>query len=129
MAIVRELLSGQGFASVYPPGIAFWMSILSLVVFLVACASIAYGVRTFQSPVNWVKEFILIAWIIGPPAWFAVDYFVIYKAYGVPGSLEYFKYGQDVASKFWIAVTTLLTGLYLNQELGKFVARVWSRPT
>src|SRR4051812_22458663 len=44
------------------------------------------------------------AWAIWPPIWFWLEYFFIYRVWGKPGSLELFKYGQDVAKAIWAGV-------------------------
>ncbi len=55
------------------------------------------------------KYLLLAAWGIVPPVWFVIEYFFIYLPYGVSGSFEYFRYGQDVASKLWAAVFALIS--------------------
>jgi hypothetical protein len=71
-----------------------------------------------------LKSCILSAWVIGVPAWFALEYFYIYKKYGIPesqgGSFDHFKHGQDVATKAWLAIITVLTGLYFGKDIPFF---------
>jgi hypothetical protein len=66
------------------------------------------------------KVWFLVFWIAIPPAWFWLDYFGLYQ-YDPVGigklDLERFKYGQDVASKIWIALVTALTILYFGKDL------------
>ena len=65
------------------------------------------------------KSVILGLWIVGVPSWFGIEYFYIYKKYGVDekasDSFEHFKHGQDVATKAWLAVITVLTSTLLRQ--------------
>jgi hypothetical protein len=50
-------------------------------------------------------------WAVVPPVWFWIEYFFIYRRYGQPGTLELFKYGQDVAKAIWAGVLAALVGL------------------
>ena len=67
-----------------------------------------------------IKLAFLVFWIAIPPTWFWLDYFGLYKYDPVAGGkpdLESFKYGQDVASRIWIALVTALTILYFGKDL------------
>jgi hypothetical protein len=56
-------------------------------------------------------------WTVMPPAWFAIEYFILYGHYGVPGSFESFKYGQEVAAKFWAGGLALVVAkLFQDKE-------------
>jgi ABC-type spermidine/putrescine transport system permease subunit II len=50
-------------------------------------------------------------WVVVPPVWFFVAYFVFFKTYGGEGTFEAFKYGQDFAAKLWFGVAAVLTVL------------------
>jgi len=65
------------------------------------------------------KMAMLIFWIAIPPVWFWLDYFGLYRYDPLPGKpdLDNFKYGQDIASKIWIALVTALTILYFGKDL------------
>jgi hypothetical protein len=56
-----------------------------------------------------LKYLLLVIWGIIPPVWFVVEYFFIYLPHGVAGSFDFFRYGQDVASKLWAAVFALVS--------------------
>jgi hypothetical protein len=54
-----------------------------------------------------------------PPLYFWMEYFWLYKptfAAAAASDLELFKYGQDVLSKIWIAVTSALALLYFWKD-------------
>lgn len=52
---------------------------------------------------------VLIAlWAILPPVWFWIEYFFIYRLNGVPGTLEFFKYGQQTAAAIWAGTLAVL---------------------
>lgn len=61
---------------------------------------------------------LLVCWTVVPPAWFAVEYFEVFKRYGTDGSLEDFKYGQDIASKVWLSMVAIITAklIMLGQQ-------------
>ena len=74
-----------------------------------------------QNRLEWgTRLWFLVFWIAIPPAWFWLDYYGLYR-YDPVGAgkvdLESFKYGQDVASKIWIALVTALTILYFGKDL------------
>lgn len=67
---------------------------------------------------------IVVTWIIIPPMWFWLDYFFIYlrnhkMGDEPPPDIDLFKYGQDISSKIWIAVSTALLALYFGSTFGK----------
>jgi hypothetical protein len=43
-------------------------------------------------------------WAVAPPVWFWCEYFFVYRAHGEQGTLELFKYGQDLSKAIWAAV-------------------------
>ncbi len=55
------------------------------------------------------KYWLLVIWGIVPPVWFVVEYFFLYLPHGVAGAFDFFRYGQDVASKLWAAVFALVS--------------------
>lgn len=48
-------------------------------------------------------------WVLAPPAWFAFEYFCLYKTWGDEETFEAFKYGQEIASRAWIGIAGLMT--------------------
>jgi hypothetical protein len=103
----------------YPPLLAWILGSSSGLIVILAIASLWYGLRPAKEPNsdNHWKQIILTVWVTLPPAWFALEFFFFYRSWGCPGSLETFKYGQDLAAKFWIAVSTALSALYLGPGL------------
>ena len=57
-----------------------------------------------KNALQWAAAF----WIVVPPMWFMFEYFSLFKSYGCEKLFETFKYGQDVASKAWIAIAGAL---------------------
>ena len=65
------------------------------------------------------KVGLLLFWALIPPAWFWLQFFALYL-YDDPKKREYwdrFKYGQDIASKIWLALVSALTILYFGKDL------------
>jgi hypothetical protein len=58
------------------------------------------------------------AWVIGPPIWFCWEFFY-FRTHGRPECFEAFKYGQDLASKVWLAVAAILGALFFGKALLK----------
>ena len=58
-------------------------------------------------------------WLLLPPVYFWYEYFYVYgrtRNAAARADLESFKYGQDVASKIWIAVVSALLALYFGKD-------------
>ncbi|SRR5260370_13340272 len=70
-------------------------------------------------PVKKRQAYVLIAWTLLPPIWFWAEFYFLRPAYCVPGTnlWEEFKYGQDLASKIWIAAASALLILYFWKDI------------
>ncbi len=67
-----------------------------------------------------LQAIVLSFWILAPPIWFWFEYFFLYKGSDSTTdkpALDDFKHGQDQASKIWLALVTLLLGLYFGKDL------------
>ena len=98
--------------------------------FLVGCGagicalvSILLAIPGFGRPFD-VKDclkvtqaLILSAWIIVPPVWFFYEFYRYEPTPERP--FETFKYGQELCSKIWLALVTMLLGLYFGKDLLK----------
>jgi hypothetical protein len=107
--------------TVYPPKISRRMRWLGSTALVLGVLCVAYGFyalpATAGAEPSLLKQLILAAWIVLPPGWFCIEYFLIYKKHGLPGSFESFKQGQEVAAKFWLAVGTVLSALYVGPHV------------
>lgn len=100
---------------------------------LILCAtyccilSVIYGIRHYHTvdkqrkvgSVDWNKAMMLGFWVIVPPLWFVCEYFIVLNHAHIvvdKDGFERFKYGQEVASKMWVAIVTLLGGLYFGKD-------------
>lgn len=68
-----------------------------------------------ESPPRRHLLMLLLFWTLLPPAWFAVEYFQLYSRYGISGTFEQFKYGQELASKFWVGGVALVAMRLLHE--------------
>lgn len=76
------------------------------------------GARTLTCEAKW-KVALLLFWVVIPPSWFWLQFYALYR-YDDPKKREYwekFKYGQDIASKIWLALVSALTILYFGKDL------------
>ena len=107
--------------TVYPENISTWIGRLGVATLVLGILCVAYGLYSLQATdaaaPNPLKQLILAAWIVLPPGWFCIEYFLIYKKNGLPRSFESFKHGQEVAAKFWLAVSTVLSALYIGPHV------------
>lgn len=120
MSHQKEPSAGGDVRTVYPEKISKRMERLGIAAIVAGIACVVYGffphTRPGQEP-NPLKQFILAAWIVLPPGWFCIEYFLIYKKHGLPRSFEAYKHGQDLAAKFWLAVSTVLSALYVGAHV------------
>jgi len=56
-------------------------------------------------------EVMWAVWVLVPPAWFAIEYFYVFRRFNNVADLEAFKYGQDTAAKGWLAVVAVLSAV------------------
>jgi hypothetical protein len=106
--------------TVYPGEIGRAVEILGAAAGLVGLVCVGFGLLTLgckDRVVIGAKEIILALWIVLPPAWFTLEYHFLYKRHGLMDTLEEFKYGQEVAAKFWVAVSTVLSALYVGPSV------------
>ncbi len=55
--------------------------------------------------------FALMFWAVIPPVWFWIEYHFLYRCYGVTGTFELFKYGQNVSIAIWAGLTFSLAAI------------------
>jgi len=74
-----------------------------------------------KCPVKVAEAIVLGLWVLLPPIWFWYEYFFLYK--DIPKvereKIEEFKHGQDQSAKLWLALITVLLGLYFEKDLVK----------
>ncbi|HEX7158675.1 MAG TPA: hypothetical protein VF214_06660 [Edaphobacter sp.] len=92
-----------------------------------------FGFGKGFDPRDWAKvaqAVVLGIWVIAPPIWFWYEYFFLYPDTNITPkpSLDEFKHGQEQASKIWLALVTLLLGLYFGKDLVRETSSV-SSPT
>jgi hypothetical protein len=87
-----------------------------------AVASLVFGWWRFglesdeRGLVKKTKALVLCAWILLPPIWFCYEFWRRDKP--IP-DFDYFKHAQDLASKIWLALVSVLLILYFRKDLGK----------
>ena len=122
MSHQKEPSAGADVRTVYPDNISKWMERLGIAALVFAILCVAYGFypRTpaGQEP-GPLKQLILAAWIVLPPGWFCNPITPSStKNMGCPESFEKRnKHGQEVAAKFWLAVSTVLSALYVGAHV------------
>jgi hypothetical protein len=75
-----------------------------------------------HKPSKIVQAVLLGVWVLAPPIWFWYEYYFLYSNYAPTSPatkppLEEFKHGQDQSAKIWLALVTLLFGLYFGKDL------------
>jgi hypothetical protein len=63
------------------------------------------------------QAIILCGWILAPPIWFWFEYFFLYDRLGTAKpDAEEFRHGQEQSAKIWLALVTVLLGLYFGKD-------------
>ena len=99
------------------PGFADWFFPVLIVT---AAVFLAFTLHTLvfgkNDPSNRQKFGWLAFWTLAPALWFAIEYHWIYPTFRDPNvNLADFKYGQEVASKFWAGVVALVGAIALKK--------------
>jgi hypothetical protein len=97
---------------------------------IAAAICIVYGFRTLREPnfmgvektitcIGERKLLIIALWSLLPPAWFWYEYMGLYRYEDINQreDREYFQYSQEVSSRIWIALVTVLTVLYFGKDV------------
>jgi len=119
----RAVIYGSGFGAVFAT-----FCILFGIHFL--HTGDANRAKLWGTNVSTWKAIFLVPWIIVPPAWFCAEYFDVYKLKPVTAQVqteeykrqveerrdhfEQFLHGQENAGKVWLAMVTVLGGLYVG---------------
>jgi hypothetical protein len=66
-----------------------------------------------------LKQWILALWIVGPPAWFVIEWSILLKKGDTmeDGEFERHKHTSSLFTKLWLAVATVVAGAYYGNEL------------
>jgi hypothetical protein len=67
-------------------------------------------------PIKVLQAALLAIWILGPPVWFWYEFFYLYKRARNPEEWDRFKHGQEQSGKIWLALVTVLFGLYFGKH-------------
>lgn len=89
-------------------------------------ASIAFAKCRFgypfdrNDPVKVQQAVVLCFWILAPPIWFWFEYYFLYLPQKTrTATLDEYKHGVDQSAKIWLALITVLLGLYFGKDLVK----------
>jgi hypothetical protein len=78
------------------------------------------SLRDYNSGIKLLQVLVVAMWTVMPPIWFWYEYFYLRPKYPSPPAgpdFDEFKYGQDLASKIWIAATSTLLILYFWKDI------------
>ena len=95
-----------------------WLGLLGSVAMLY---SLQYARHEFgvgfskDDPVKIHQAIMLAFWIVIPPIWFWAEFYFLYD--GGATHLDEFKHGQDQSSKIWLALVTVILGMYFGKDL------------
>lgn len=71
-----------------------------------------------DKPVKVAQAIVLCCWILLPPMWFALERWMRSKDLASNDkTFDRFKYNQDLASKIWLALVSVLLILYFGKDL------------
>lgn len=105
--------------SVFIAGTPWFYCLVLIVAMLLAVASLVCALVSVGSPApkhQYWKLTLYGCWVLGPPIWFFFEYFY-FRRQGYSECFEVFKYGQDLASKIWVALSAILGYLFFGKEI------------
>lgn len=70
-----------------------------------------------HDPVKVAQVVVLCVWVLVPPIWFSLEKHLRRKELETDHAFERFKYAQELASKIWLSVVTVLLVLYFGKDL------------
>ena len=98
---------------IYEKCVGPYLNAFGLVAALTAVSSLIFGLIYPDKTCHpLIKHWILAIWTLGVPLWFSIEYWFIYRKWGIPNNLEFFKHSQDLTAKVWLAVLAILVFLY-----------------
>jgi H+/Cl- antiporter ClcA len=105
--------------------VIFWTALGAIIVSIVLAFSTKTIAEPFDAkrPIKVAQAIALCIWIFVPPVWFWYEYFFLYRV--IPEAekdkpeIEHYKHGVDVASKLWLALVTVLLGLYFGKDFSR----------
>lgn len=105
--------------SVFYQNYSFWYWALILCSALMAAGSLLLGMTSVGNSIahKTRKEILYAIWVLGPPIWFFIEYFYLFRQHGKPECIETFRYGQELASRIWLALVAVLGFLFFGKEL------------
>jgi hypothetical protein len=53
-------------------------------------------------------------WVVGPPVWFLIEHFFLFRYFGDSSQYDQFKRVQELASKIWAGAVIVLTAIYTD---------------
>ena len=68
-------------------------------------------------PVKVWQAIVLSCWVLVPPLWFSFERWVRAEELKDDHEFDRFKYTQDLASKVWLALVSVLLLLYFGKDL------------
>lgn len=103
----------------------FWVAFIGVLASIVLAFSAGGIAAPFDAkrPIKVAQAIVLCIWVFAPPLWFWYEYYFVYaripeQVEGRP-KLDNYKHGVDVASKLWLALVTVLLGLYFGKDFSR----------
>ena len=94
---------------------------VSIFVLVAATATVWAAYRFFLAGDRDRLIALTAAWTLLPPAWFWVDYFLVFRPYGDLAQFEKFQHGQQVSAAIWAAMALALGVLASSNALDEKV--------
>ena len=105
--------------------IIFWVALTAAAGSIVLAFIPKHIAEPFDAkcPIKVGQALVLSMWVLGPPLWFWFEYFFLYRKMADNEirkmKFDEYKHGVDVASKLWLALVTVLLGLYFGKDFSR----------
>jgi|SRR5580692_9036221 hypothetical protein len=106
-----------------------WIKPVEMLSAIVCVSSLAFAYWGFgqgfdiHNKIKVAQVIVLCFWILAPPMWFALERDAKSALLEDDREFERFKYTQDLASKIWLALVTVLLILYFGKDLASHAAQ------
>jgi hypothetical protein len=102
---------------------AWWIVTIEILAVPLCIGSLGFAYCGFgcgfakDDPVKVAQALVLCFWVLIPPMWFSLERWERRKELKDDGEFARFKYNQDLASKIWLALVSVLLVLYFGKDL------------
>lgn len=93
-----------------------WVTGVGVIAVFLAMGSLVVAYDAWESREPKLLYLFSAIWVIVPPIWFWIEYFVIYRKFGDPEAFESYKFGQQISVAIWASLALFLVGFASSEH-------------